>query len=1450
MKSHPILSSHFIFHSKSTPDLLGRRLLAATAALLIQCAGSAIAETEPNNVLGDANPVAPNGSISAAIDPGNDADWFQITVPGPGRLTASIPAPPGNMRTDMAFWNRHAEYAWTGKSAINPGDALELSFDVTEAGTYFLRVLDKDGVASAGSYTLQTQFTEASDAHEPNGRIGLATLATASPMAGKIFPAGENDYFRIYITDGQPLHLELNTPAEMRGQISLYGRDLQYLWVSAAAANPGDTVYLDYTPNWTGMIHIRVQDADGHAHFSDYSLSLTGGTPGYEPPEPPVTAEAESNDTIGTSNRINPSSTVTGEIAVSDDKDWFTFVPGQTGQATFTMDSLPANLKLEMRLYNDSGSHIMSARSGEPGETFSMTFDISTLNRYYIRIHDIGNSTAESTYQFSGTLVPVNDPNEPNGNYGDRTQLSDVNQIQGWIFPAGDWDWYEIHATNSGELRATLSNLPENITPRISLYNLSRERLAFADGTPGTDLTLSYALGAPGTYLLAVNDAHGNDSTLPYTLTVFGADFAHYAPVASIDSIDPGAIVVGDTVTFTGSGTDADGTISAYEWTSSIDGLIGTQASFSSSALSIGTHTISLRVRDNTGIWSTKVEELLYVGSAVSEETEPNGSFFTANEIALNLPFTGKIDASRDEDFIKVYLPGPGRVVPELTNVPTNLQMNINLFNRHWEYLWISGSAASPGDDVSATYDATQAGFLYLKVKNSGDAFNADFTYTLTIHYYPADDAFEPNDDLLHAAELSQASLDAYLFPSKNDDWYKVWVPQGGALHAEVVSVPADVRATVRLYGPDREYLWRGQTAVNPGDPVAATADPAPHAGYYYIRVNPEEGLNWADTYTLNITGADPGHVPDLTPLTREAEDNNSISMGNPIATGTTVSGTFDPASDHDWFRFVLSTPGILHVDVTDIPETIRAMVRIYRDDAGNIASRTASNPGDPLSLDVNISDPGIYHLLLNPADGGQQSPDSYALNLAFTPVADPNEPNNHHQDATVLSDQNRVQGYIFNTGDVDWFRVHSENGSTLRVSIGEVPASIRPQLGIYNHDGARLASKLASNDGQSITLSQPIDETGDYFVLVQDVGNNSFSADPYLLVIDGAVFDSYVPLAVIDSVAPNPAASGETVTLEGHGEDVDGSIIAYEWRSSIDGVFSISQVAETSALSTGEHTIHFRVKDDDGNWSPEVSTLLYYAVPAPAEQEPNNNAGSATPMDLGKQYTGAMNSAGDPDWFRIHLAQAGRLTIQGSNPVGSVMRLKFDMYTPDLDYSWVQATASNDGDPISLTWDLDQPGDYYLLLRDTGNREGGEYTVSANLDRARQPIRRLCLPERRIRLVSRHASRGGHPGDVHHILAGKPPYDRPPLRKQSRIPLGHQDRQQRGRRCFPELRLPGTRHLFHPREIRRRNQPRRSLHSDDTVHPGARRLRTQPEPEKRHVDHRKSDPSLPFPEG
>ncbi len=91
------------------------------------------------------------------------------------------------------------------------------------------------------------------------------------------------------------------------------------------------------------------------------------------------------------------------------------------------------------------------------------------------------------------------------------------------------------------------------------------------------------------------------------------------APTSTIESITPNPAVKGQYVSFIGKGADPDGSIAHYSWVSSIDGFLSGDATFSTSTLSVGLHTITFQVEDAEGLSSEPVTTTLTITSGGSD---------------------------------------------------------------------------------------------------------------------------------------------------------------------------------------------------------------------------------------------------------------------------------------------------------------------------------------------------------------------------------------------------------------------------------------------------------------------------------------------------------------------------------------------------------------------------------------------------------------------------------------------------------------------------------------------------------------------------------------------------------------------------------------------------------------------------------------------------------------
>ncbi len=136
----------------------------------------------------------------------------------------------------------------------------------------------------------------------------------------------------------------------------------------------------------------------------------------------------------------------------------------------------------------------------------------------------------------------------------------------------------------------------------------------------------------------------------------------------------------------------------------------------------------------------------------------------------------------------------------------------------------------------------------------------------------------------------------------------------------------------------------------------------------------------------------------------------------------------------------------------------------------------------------------------------------------------------------------------------------------------------------------------VGAGGSQTITIRFAPSSEGAKSAIFDINSNDPDEANVTFNVSGTGITEKEPPTAYIDSILPNPASQAkDTISFTGHGTDVDGSIVAYNWRSSLDGPLNTSSSFSKPALelSIGTHTIYFKVQDNDGLWSPEVTQDL-----------------------------------------------------------------------------------------------------------------------------------------------------------------------------------------------------------------------------------------------------------------
>ena len=124
------------------------------------------------------------------------------------------------------------------------------------------------------------------------------------------------------------------------------------------------------------------------------------------------------------------------------------------------------------------------------------------------------------------------------------------------------------------------------------------------DGLLGSGATLTTSTLFAGTHVINATVKDSNGNTVSTAITVVVKPTTNTPPtITMLAPADGSTFVQGSTINFEANASDAeDGNrTQSIQWTSSINGPIGTGGAFSTAALSVGTHIITATVQDSSG---------------------------------------------------------------------------------------------------------------------------------------------------------------------------------------------------------------------------------------------------------------------------------------------------------------------------------------------------------------------------------------------------------------------------------------------------------------------------------------------------------------------------------------------------------------------------------------------------------------------------------------------------------------------------------------------------------------------------------------------------------------------------------------------------------------------------------------------------------------------------------
>ncbi len=604
-------------------------------------------------------------------------------------------------------------------------------------------------------------------------------------------------------------------------------------------------------------------------------------------------------------------------------------------------------------------------------------------------------------------------------------------------------------------------------------------------------------------------------------------------PIAFIHWVKPSFTNEGDPIEFRGRGLARNWT-DLHIWTSSIDGEIynGTDLVFTLDDLSPGTHTITLKVRDEFGEWSEEVSTTIVING------RPIASIKSISPIVVNeggdVTFTGSyVDYEDDIRYIewRSHIDGViGDTIEFTTNKLSNGTHIISFQVRDGHKVW---SNVANGELIVNGIPRAMITTIQPGIANDSEPviFRGDFIDaedSVVGFFWESDiDGVLSDQARFYSSSLSNGT---HTITFRVMDDFLVWSDNVTA----TLIVNGIPQAVIESISPDKAIL---------GEPVTFNGGFIDH-----------EGSIIAYEWTSDVEG----------PLSNSKDFTSSdLAMGDHMI-------LFRVMDHHQvWSAWVVTT---IHVNgrptawidseapvLVDEGQTVR-LAGGFSDPENDIrgylwTSDIDGEVGSAWDLTTSSLSNGTHYISFRVMDGyGVWSEDAAArvtvngIPRAIIIGLDPSSA----QEGEVIEFRG---DYVDHENDVQVYEWTSDKDGLLG-----------------GHQ--RLSSSSLSNGTHMISFR------------VMD-GNGVWSeAVFHRVTVNGK------PRAWIEDVRPVGIMEGETVHFSGKAID-DLAVVAYRWSSSIDGLLSEISVFSTGDLSPGNHDLTFKAQDDKGTWS-EATTVAF----------------------------------------------------------------------------------------------------------------------------------------------------------------------------------------------------------------------------------------------------------------
>ena len=999
----------------------------------------------------------------------------------------------------------------------------------------------------------------------PDGVSTTGRVAVGGSATGGIENWGDRDWFAVELEAGKSYRIDLKGRLTGDGTLSnpylygVYDADGNFI---AGTTNDNGGYISNSRVRFTAEEDATYYVAAGAWGYwqGTYTLSVTDVTHGIP--------DDFSSDT-GTTGRVAVGGSVTGEIHVFNDHDWFAVEldAGSTYridlEGSWTGGGTMRNPHLGS-VRDADGVRILYTRDDDGGVGWNsrVRFTATDAGTYYLVAGNSyvytggGEYDSKGTYTLSVTAV-VDDFEAGTGTSG---AVAVGGSVTSDIEFGDDRDWFAVEL-DAGRIYRI--DLEDSETGDGTLSNPYLRGIYDADGNfigsttddnggEGANSRVYFTADDAGTYYVAAGSYGETVGTYTLSVTEVVDDFE--AGTGTSGAVEVGGSATGEIEIFSdrdwfavdlekgttylidlrGSET-GDGTVDDPY----LRGVYGADGNFIA-----GTKDNNGGVGWNSRVTFTAEEDATYYVAAGSYQdtegtytlsvTEPTDDFAagtgTTGEVAVGGSVTGDIEFHRDRDWFAVELDAGKRYRIDLEGSSTGDSTLYNPYLRgvhDADGLLLAGTTDNNGGagyNSRVYFTAEDAGTYYVAAGAYGSREGA---YTLSVT--------EPTDDFEAETGTSGAvavggSATGEIEEAGDQDWFALTLEAGRTYQIDLEGYDTGNGTLMDpylrgVYGADGNFI-AGTTDDNGGvglnSRIYFTAE---DAGAYYVAAGANGSREGA--YRLSVADVTDG-VPD--------DFEAGTGTTGVVAVGGSATGEIETFGDRDWFAVELAAGRTYRIDLegsqTGAGTLSNPYLRGVHDANGVlIPGTTADDDGEGTNSRVffTAEDAGTYYVA-----AGAWSDREGTYTLSVTEVMDDFAAGTETTGTVEVGGS--ATGEIEYYDDRDWFAVELDAGRTYQIDLEGYDTGAgtlgNPFLhGVYDADGVRLPGTTNNNGGvaRNSQLTFTAEDAGVYYVAAGAKGSREGAYTLSVVDITNGVPDDFeAGTGTSGAVAVGGSATGE----------------------------------------------------------------------------------------------------------------------------------------------------------------------------------------------------------------------------------------------------------------------------------------------------------------------------------